>query len=75
MARTGPKTGAGSNPAFLLIAFRGVTMNSVHPEGRKCRAVADWDNPTLTAIGSDNVQPPVACRPTDLFSGEIANNE
>jgi hypothetical protein len=28
-------------------------MNSIHPEGRKCRAVADWDNPTLTAIESD----------------------
>jgi len=27
-------------------------MNSVHPEGRKCRAVADWNNPTLTATGA-----------------------
>jgi len=39
-------------------------MNSVHSEGRKCRAVL------LTAIVSDNVQPPVACRPTELFSEE-----
>ena len=29
-------------------------MNSIHPEGRKCRAVADWDNPTLTVIESDS---------------------
>ena len=27
-------------------------MNSVHPEGRKCRAIADWNNPTLTATGA-----------------------